>query len=264
MKKFLSRIHSLIVTIWRINLFATIIFNLRTLPFSQALHFPVFCFGPIKFHSLSGSVIIPNNKLRMGMVKIGYRWCDLWPMSYLPTQILINGQLIFRGPSMVSGGVYIGSFRHDTILEIGSSTLIGGGSMVKAVKKIVIGDHTRITGNVTVFDSNMHFVKNIINGHIGSRDGEIIIGKNCWINSGSIVSKGSVLPSYSILARNTFISKDYSEEGENLFIAGSPGKVIKKGVQRIFNINKEREISEFFKLNPDKEIFASYIGIENE
>ena len=64
----------------------------------------------------------------------------------------------------------------------------------------------------------MHFVKNIDTGVVANYKGPIKIGKSCWINAGSIVTKGAVVPDYSISSRNAFLSKDYSEYGTNLFL----------------------------------------------
>lgn len=255
------RVYRVFLNAWRINWIATCYFNLRILPLRKALHFPILLYGKIKFHGLTGEIEI-NEKVKLGMIKIGYRWIDLWPSSYLPTQLLIRGTLTFNGDSIISGGVYLGVFNTNSRLIIGKNVVIGGGSMVKAVKYIEIGNKTRITSNCTIFDSNMHFVKDIISGKIANKDGEIFIGRNCWINSGAIIAKGAVIPNYSIVARNSFVSKDMSSEGDNAFICGSPAKILKIGVQRIFSDFKERELTSYFVNNPDKKIFNASPGLE--
>ena len=90
-----------------------------------------------------------------------------------------------------------------------------------------------------------------------------MIGKNCWINAGSIVSKGAVIPDYSISARNSFLSKDYKEYGTNLFLVGSPAKPSSSKVQRIFTVEKQREYKEYFDSH-DTQTLQLETGIELE
>ena len=64
--------------------------------------------------------------------------------------------------------------------------------------------YTQITMNCTVMDTNLHYVKNIDTGVVHRSDGEIHIGEYCWINAGTVVTKGTVLPAHTIVARNKF------------------------------------------------------------
>ncbi len=109
----------------------------------------------------------------------------------------------------------------------------------------------------------MHFVKNITTGVVNNYKGSIIIGKNCWINYGTIVTKGAVIPDYSISTRGAFISKDFSEEGTNLFLVGSPAKPGKTKVQRIFSWSKQKEFAAFFRDN-NVESLQLEPGLESE
>lgn len=262
-RKVLRRPYRLVRFLWRINIVATLWINFKMLPFQKAIKFPIHCFGKIKFHDLSGKIII-DSRVKTGMIKIGFRWLDLWPTSYLPTQVLFQGYVFFRGSCTISGGVYISSFKKESILDIGNDVTVGGGSMIKAMENISIGKKTRITGNCTVFDSNMHYVKDIERGIIGRNTGSIKIENNCWINAGSVLTKGAVIPAYSIVARNSFIGKDMSEFGKSCMFAGSPAKMIKKGVQRIFNYSVENDLNSYFRDNPKSKAFIDTIGLTED
>lgn len=259
-------VHKLIGSIrnlLRLNLIVTLYVNFRLLPISQAIRFPIFCYGRTKIHSLKGRFII-DCPLRNGMIRIGYRWLDLWPVSYLPTQLNVQGSIIFSGDAVFSGGVALFAQSKYSKIVFGDSITIGGGSMIKSLNSIFIGKRTRITGGCTLMDSNMHYVKDISTGKIAQNTGSIIVGEYCWINYGSVITKGAVIPSYSIVGRYSFIGKSFKDEGENLFLAGAPVKVINHNVQRIFDYTRESEIREFFIKHPDSKFYQDNIGIKNE
>lgn len=246
----------------RLNLPKTLYFNFKVLPFNQAIKLPFFLYGKVYLWDLSGKIII-ENEIKTRMIRVGYKWFDLWPTSFLPTQIQVMGTLLFKGAAVISGGANVNVQSKDGKLIIGKEVLIGGGSMCKCLKYIEIGNFTRITGNCTIMDCNMHFVKNIDTGVVANYEGPIKIGDSCWINAGAIVTKGAVVPDYSISARNAFLSKDYSEFGSNLFLVGSPAKPASSKVQRIFTIEKQREFREFFETH-DIATLQLEPGLENE
>lgn len=248
--------------LWRLNILKTIYFNFKMLPFKQAVKFPFFLYGKIILLDLSGRVSI-ESEIRTGMIRIGYKWIDMWPTSFLPTQIYISGEIIFQGSCIVSGGANLSVHSNRGSLFIGKNVLIGGGSIVKCLKRIEIGEDSRITGNCVVMDCNMHFIKNIDTGTVANYMAPIKIGKRCWITPGSNVLKGAVIPDYSITSRNAYLSKDYSEFGTNLFLVGSPAKPSSSRVQRIVTIDKQNEIAEYFKLH-DVAALQLDPGIEEE
>jgi len=244
------------------NVIKTIYLNFKILPYKQAVKMPIYFYGKIFTLDLSGKIIIEGD-IHPGMIRFGYKWFDLWPTSFLPTQLQVKGTLIFKGRAVVSGGANVNVQSEDGVLIVGERTLIGGGTVVKCLKRIEIGEETGITGNCTIMDCNMHFVKNITTGAVANYKAPIKIGKLCWINAGSIISKGAVIPDYSISARNSYLSKDYSEYGTNLFLVGSPAKPATSKVQRIFTAEKQEEYREYFNTH-DTDILQLEPGIEIE
>ncbi len=262
MKKLLKKVYHFLVLLKRLNVTKTLYFNFKVLPFKKAIKLPFFLYGKVYLWDLSGKVILPDS-IQKGMIRIGYKWFDLWPYSFLPTQIQVMGQLEFAGPAVISGGANVNVQSREGVLKIGKEALIGGGTVCKCLKYIEIGDCTRITGNCTVMDCNMHFVKNIDTGVVANYKGPIVIGESCWINVGTIITKGAVVPDYSISARNAYLSKDYSEYGTNLFLVGSPAKPTSSKVQRIFSIEKQQELSDYFETH-DVQSLQLESGIEVE
>ncbi len=253
--RYFVRIFRLII---RINWFKTLYLNFRTQPFNIAIHFPFFVYGKLDIHSLGGDIVI-NGPIKRGMIKIGLRELDLLPISYLPNQLLNTGKLIFNGPAIISGGVSLSV--DGGILNVGSCCTIGGGCLIKSINSIKIGANTRITYGCVVFDSNVHYVKNIETGVIKRSNGPIVIGENCWINGGAYIGKDAVVPDYSIVARNSLVNKDFSSEGMNLFLVGNPAKVLTTRVQRIFSLEEERKLTQYFVKNTDKKEFIASFGL---
>lgn len=237
---------SKISSVFRLNFFKTLYFNYKVLPFKQAIKLPFFLYGKVYLWDLSGKISIEGD-IKRGMIRVGYKWFDLWPTSFLPAQIQVVGKLVFRGAAVISGGANVNVQSKEGTMIVGKEVVIGGGSTCKCLEHIEIGDWSRITGNCTVMDCNMHFVKNIDTGIVANYKAPIKIGANCWINAGSIITKGTIIPDYSISARNAYLSKDYSEYGTNLFLVGSPAKPTSSKVQRIFTVEKQRELREYFQ-----------------
>ena len=262
MKKILRKVYHFLILLKRLNITKTLYFNFKVLPFRKAVKLPFFLYGKIYIGDLSGAIEIPD-EFQTGMIRIGYKWFDLWPVSFLPTQIQVAGRLKFLGAAVISGGANINVQSKKGLLTIGKDVLIGGGSVCKCLEKIEIGNWTRVTGNCNIMDCNMHFVKNIDTGVVANYKAPIIIGENCWINYGTVISKGAVVPDYSISARNSYLSKDYSEYGTNLFLVGSPAKPTSSKVQRIFTIEKQQELAEYFETH-DVQSIQLEPGIEKE
>lgn len=260
----LRGIKSLGRTLWRLNVIKTVYINFKMLPFNQAIKFPIFIYGKIVLHSLNGKMIIDSNVIHSNMIKIGYRWFDLWPMSYLPSQLNLLGTLYFHGPVVFSGGVNLAIQKETATIHLGAYCRISGGCTIKSMDELIIGDYTRITGGCIVMNSNMHYVKNIETGVISKHWGKIMIGTHCWINANTVITKGAVIPNYSITARNSFLNRDYSEYGENLFLVGSPAVVKKTKVQRIYSDDLTLKYDDYFNKNPNSDFFMEEPGIALE
>lgn len=260
----MRKIRAYIKDFIRLNILKTLYFNFKCFPLSIALKFPVHLYGKVVIHSLKGQVSI-DGPVYGGMIKIGYRWHDLFPSSFLTTQLYILGSLSFEGRCIMSGGVGVFIQSTNASIFIGDEVSIGGGTLLKSMDKLLIGRRTSITSNCVIMNTNMHIIKNVDTGIVKKPWGPILIGESCWINSGTVVSKGTVVPNYSITARNAFLNKDYSEFGTHLFLVGSPAKVSSSKVQRIFGHSMERKLLNYFrKESPLSEEIYLHPGEESD
>lgn len=100
------------------------------------------------------------------------------------------------------------------------SFLLSGNCYIQANNGIKIGDNTIFASNVKLISAN-HSATNI-NGHL--KADQIIIGKNCWIGTGSVILPGINLGDNVIVGANSTVTKSFQS---NSIIAGNPAKLIK-------------------------------------
>ncbi len=247
--------------IFKINWIKTLYLNFKTQKFRHAVKLPIIVYCRLKIYSLKGQIII-DAPIETGMIHIG-KDLDQNPVSLNPIKFTINGNLIFKGRALISGGSTVTVWNGEIIL--GQNVCLGSGVQIKSAERIEVGEFTRITALSTIMDTNVHYVKNIKEGVISKSFAPIYIGKYCWLNSGTSVTKGVVIPDYCISARNTFLNRDYSKICEpNSMFAGAPAKVIATGVQRIFDFKEESRLNKYFRDNKKITVYEDKEGLFNE
>ena len=109
-------------------------------------------------------------------------------------------------------------------LRIGENVGVGNRCQMVCHKKIEIGDGTVLAPNVMLFDHNHVF--DGING-VHQRDfsdGEIVIGKHCWLGAGCIVLKDVHIGDNCVIGAGSVVTKDIPF---GCIAVGSPANVIK-------------------------------------
>ncbi len=241
------KIGRILKLVLKINWIKTIFINFKSQKFQNAIKLPILVFGKLNIYNLEGEIKI-NCPIRFGLILIGKDF-DHFPNSTLPVKLLVKNKIIFNGPVIISGGTTITSWTG--VINIGKYTSIGSGNVIKSSVYIELGDYSRVVSNCILMDTNVHF---LIESECKIRNifGEIIIGKYCWLNHGTIASKGTKIPDYSITARNSFLNKNYCNENEiGLFLVGSPAEIKSKGLKQIFNFQKELKLKNYFLENLD-------------
>ena len=221
------------------NFIKTLYLNFQMLPFKEAVRLPIWIYGKITFRSLRGEIVI-DSKIYPGMIRVGRK--DWYVSTNTPQSIwTINGTLKFKGKINIYHGSYI-LVSKNGYLEIGTNgTFIGTDNKIICFDKIVIGNNVQITWECQIIDTSFHYVDRLDNNDISSLTKAVILEDNCWIGNRTTISKGTHLPSYSIIASNSLVNKDYSESGSYCMFAGSPAK-FKMRCKRIFNQQLEREL----------------------
>ncbi len=130
-----------------------------------------------------------------------------------------NGRLITKGKTSIFYGGDIIIFRNAE-LSIGNSFL-NSDAKIRCHEKITIGDNCAISHNVTIMDSDAHYL-----------DGEqnkkpIQIGNHVWIGTHVTILSGVTIGDGSVIAAGTLVNKDVPPRS---LVAGVPCKVIRNEV----------------------------------
>lgn len=234
----LKRIKSLLKT----NIYRTIWFNFKMLPFAQARYLPFFIYGKIMFRSLRGEVVLDTMKIYPGMIKIG--WCDYYVTTSLPQSVwTINGKLVFKGRINFLQGNYV-LVSDNAILTFGTNgTFVGSNSIIICFNSITIGDNVEITWDCQLMDTSFHYIELLENDkEIRALTSPIKIDHDVWIGNRTTISKGTRLPSNIIVASNSMVNKDFSNIPSYSLLAGCPAKLKVVGSKRIYDKLKEKEL----------------------
>lgn len=97
------------------------------------------------------------------------------------------------------------------------------GCNIACFNRISIGDEVAIGENVTIRDSDNHYLYR--KGYIQSKP--IIIDDHVWIGMDSIVLKGVHIGKGSIVAAGSVVTKDVPEK---CVVAGNPAKIIRTDI----------------------------------
>lgn len=255
-RKCINRIEREICLPW-FNLIKTLYINFRSLPLKQAVKLPIYVYGNCKIYSLQGSFTI-DGSIKRGMIKFGMP-------TYGPaidcanTYIYNLGNVVFKGSTTFCNGVSLYVLGGTVVFN--KAAYLGEKVKVVCSNFIEIGEGSRIAHESQILDSNFHYIIDIAKRKIASTHGKVVIGKWCWVGNRTTIQKGTILPDNTIVGSNSLLNKDYTDEHSSRLIAGSPAKMIKTGLCRIFNIESEQMLNAFFK---EKGLDATFICSEND
>ena len=217
------------------SLIKTVYFNFKCLPFKQAVHIPVILYKP-KFKNLSGKFVIDSSDgIKMGLVKMGYPRVSI----YDGTGVMIEnlGVITFSGRCTMGAGIKI-SVGKEGRLDFGNNF------MATAEMKIVCYDHIHFDDYVLVgweclfMDTDLHQITIVGETERPKSHAPIFVGEHCWLACRCMIMKGTYIPTYSIVAANSFLNKDYTIDGDSSLFAGQPAKKVKSGMHFDWSISE--------------------------
>lgn len=141
-----------------------------------------------------------------------------------------SGLRIISSPARSGMGLYsrctIRVFPGATI-EIGNNVWLNGTS-ITCRKRIVIGEGTIFSPNVSLLDSDHHIFwppEKRLTASTVSYDRAIRIGRNAWIGHGAAILKGVTLGDNTIIGAHSVVTSDIPP---NVLAAGNPARVIRR------------------------------------
>jgi acetyltransferase-like isoleucine patch superfamily enzyme len=243
----------------RVNPFATLYLNFRTLPFAQACKLPIYVYGRVKFYNLNGNIII-NAPLKSGMIKLGIlQGCFSASKGNAIIYLASESKLIFNGPCKFDYNYAI-RITNGGIVNIGAYIGFGNDIKIYSENSITIGDYCRIPFGTCFMDTNFHYSVDTETGIVRPKSAPIVIGKFNWIGNTTTIMKGTHTPNGAIIASKSFLNKDFvklGENKENIVIAGSPAKIVAENSTRVLSIEAEQELNKWFTNNPNEKIYCN-------
>ncbi len=104
---------------------------------------------------------------------------------------------------------------------------LNGTSITARTKSIKIGAETMVAPNVVIMDSDFHVLwppEGRVLHPAFETDADVLIGKNVWIGSGSMILKGSRVGDNSVIAAGSVVTGDIPA---NVLAGGVPARVIR-------------------------------------
>ncbi len=214
-----------------LNLIKTIYFNLRMLPFKQALKMPLFIAYHTKFISLKGRITIKAD-IKPGMIRFGFGTVGVIDKKYTRTLIEINGIIEFDKKANFGYGSKI-SIGENGILKVGNNFVISANSTIICFNSITIGEDVLFSWEILVMDTDFHQTLNTIQNKVNLNISKpITIGKNSWVGLRCLILKGTCIPANTIVGAGSLLNKNYEIE-ENTLLAGNPAVPKKKNLSKI-------------------------------
>ena len=235
-----SRIKQLL----KLNILKTIYINFRMLPISEAIKFPILINYRTELINLSGKIrfLCP---VRAGMLQFN-NFNDEFIGAHHWRRIEIIGELNIGGKVDFGIGSVL-FIRRGGKITIGNNVMISGGSRILCEESVIIGNNVRINHESQIMDSNFHYIRKIDDGSTEKCTTPVIIGNNNWIGNRTTIMRGTITPDFLIVGSNSLLNKDYTKTIESYsIIGGVPAKFIKKGYERIFDLNIEQKYNEYF------------------
>lgn len=112
------------------------------------------------------------------------------------------------------------------MIDIGENTYINKNCYLRSNKSIIIGDECTLGWNNTLNTCDGHPFYTA--GVKSKEDGDIIIGKHCWITTNCIIGKNVTIPENNVVAQKSLVTTSFKEK--NCLIGGVPAKCIKSNV----------------------------------
>ena len=232
------------------SLYNTIRLNFWVFPFKTAIKLPIKFGHRIDSRGLKrGSISFPQNvTIGKFIAEIGTCPHPMFSPKGLHTllrfhpkgKLIINaGTKMYAGCSLTVGGT----------LQLGRDVLINQHVLIDCMNSITINECTSIGWYSQLYDWDFHYLYFKSDSTVHNCISRIEIGRNVWITNHVTITKGCIVPDYSVIGSNSLVNKDFSSiEGEDNFFAGIPAKYIGKTGRRIVNNRVQYRLSREFAI----------------
>jgi acetyltransferase-like isoleucine patch superfamily enzyme len=221
---------------YSVNWTKTLYFNLKKFPFAIAKKLPVFFYNRVKFTSIKGEIKI-EGKIQKGMIGFGQPY-EINTLHKGIAEIIILGKITFKGKFQFGKDclVFVGE---NATCELGNMASMGSNGKLICTEKIVLGEYARFGSEAQIIDTNFHDMIDTETGVKFKKSAPIFIGNYNFISNRVTIQKGTKTPDFCTIASNSLCAKDYISLGNNVLIGGVPAQLIRNGVSRDWDGERE-------------------------
>lgn len=202
----------------------TIYFNLRYLPFGQAVHLPIWLATNVRIRNMYRGGIVIDAPVRMAMIRVGFHQVDAICIYSLKTILNIQrpGKLVFKGEAHIGHGAILSCV--GGVMTVGDNFAVSGSTSFVCYKEITIGHDVQFAWESLVMDSDAHKIYGQ-DGKYMNEDKPVIIGDKVWLACKNTILKGTIIGNNCVVGACSLLNRDYT--ADNVIIAGSPARVVK-------------------------------------
>ena len=236
----MKKLYDIIRQLSKIRFLYSLYINLKLLPFKKAIRLPIFIYPRTIFKN-TGRVVFIDDDLSLGCIKVGAPELSFHQRK-IYSHIINKGELYLGKNVEIKAGICC-AITPSGRLYFENDAKTGANVKIVCCKEIKIQHNTRIGYESQLVDANFHYIETLGNEEFGNIAKPIIIGSWSWIASKVTINAGTILPNNTIVGSNSFLNKDYTGTvPENSLLAGSPAKLLKTGVRRVWDKDKENEL----------------------
>jgi len=120
----------------------------------------------------------------------------------------------------------------DGELKVGNKTTIESAhiAITEQGSKIEIGDDCMLAYDIDIRTGDSHAIFDSKTNERINYAKDVLIRDHVWIAAHCFILKGVLIPSNSIVATGSVVTKTFSQEGEGIILAGNPAKIVKTGI----------------------------------
>lgn len=231
---------SIIKKIWENKKFLhslpqTIYFNFHYLPFKQAIRLPILLYKP-HFLKLKGKIRIETDKIKFGMIRMGFRTCGIYPNTGISWENH-GGTILFKGKFNIGNDSYL-VFGEKTKVEFGDDFRNAGSLKIVSYKGMKFGISTSFGWGCLVMDTNIHPLYDIVNKKYKKASGLIEIGNYNWFGTECKIMHSTKTPERCIWGMNTIVTRNCIKKSYCV-MGGNPVKILTENVMRDYEHDQE-------------------------
>jgi acetyltransferase-like isoleucine patch superfamily enzyme len=169
---------------------------------------------------------LPWRRLRIHLHMLRREAFIRFPVQGNVLESLDDGRLEIGKGTLLEPGCWI-TIGDDARVEIGEGCFLNLGTMVAAMDRVMIGDHTMFANHCFIGDAAHRFddPEVPITWQGFASKGPVEIGDNCWFGVNCAVTSGVSIGERCVIGANSVITEDLPPR---VIAAGVPAKVIKE------------------------------------